>query len=346
MAGMKKAPVFFLSAAIFCSLLTAISARAESYMDSARLDFFTGAQEFLFNDRFASADSAYAAHIVKEPADPAGYLFRAAGLMAEMSDREENLHPDRFYELLDITDSLTGHILDTCGARTAAWMYLLRGHTLAYRSLWESRFGSFLSAVKCGFAANGQYEKGLECDSTLIDLYAGIGSYHYWKSAKTGLLRLVGVFRNEKEKGIAELRRAAAQSQLHRDLARSALIWIWLDKRAYDSARTLAAEFVRRYPDGKTFLWPMAQALFRQGNYAQAGEAYQTLRSKLEGSPGNYYNLIEVDYYITQSFNWMGEDENARISAGRLMEYYDKIPKETLKRQRSRINFLEKITAR
>ncbi len=346
MAGMKTAPAFFLSLIIFCSIAVAESGRAEPYMDSSRIEFFTRAQEYLFNDRFAAADSAYAAHIEREPEDPAGYLFRAAGLMADMADREENAHPDRFHELLDKTDSLTLGILDTCDSGTAAWMHLLRGHTEAYRSLWESRFGSFLTAVGKGFAANGEYESGLEYDRALTDLYAGIGSYHYWKSAKAGLLRLVGVFKNEKEKGIVELRKAAAGSLLHRELAQSALIWIWLDKQEYDSASVLASQFVRRYPEGKTFLWPLAQAFFRGGQYVEAGETYRALRAKLALSPGNYYNLIEVDYFVTQTFNWTGDNDKARESANRLLQYYDEIPGETLKRQKDRINFLQRIIAR
>jgi len=346
MAGMKKLPAFFWAIAVIWFFAVEETPGAERYMDSTRIDFFTRAQEYLFNDRFAAADSAYAAHIEREPEDPAGYLFRAAGLMADMSDREENAHSDQFHELLDQTDRLTLRILETCDDETASWMYLLRGHMQAYRSLWESRFGSFLTAVKKGFAANHEYKAGLELDSTLTDLYAGIGSYHYWKSAKAGLLRLVGVFKNEKDKGIAELRAAAARSLLHRELARSALIWIWLDKQEYDSASMLASQFVRKYPEGKTFLWPLAQALFRRGQYAEAGETYRTLRSKLVRSPGNYYNLIEVDYFITQTHNWQGEDAQARKAARRLQEYYVEIPRETLKRQKDRINFMEKIIAR
>lgn len=346
MAGMMKLPAFLLAIAVLGLSPAADNIRAESYMDSARIDFFTEAQTYLFNDEFAAADSAYSTYIDHHPGDPAGYLFRAAGLMADMADQEEDTSSKEFHRLLFITESLTHSILDTCDDKTAAWMYLLRGHARAYRSLWESRFGSFLSALRNGFAADDEYEAGLKRDSTLIDLYAGIGSYHYWKSAKAGLLRMVGVFKNEKERGIAELHRAAEHSLLHRELARSALIWIWLDQQEYDSARVAAAEFARKYPEGKTFLWPLAQALFGEGRYSDAGETYRAIRDKIVPEPGNYFNLIEVDYFITQSFNWLGLNEEARQAAGRLMEYYQKIPKETLKRQRHHINFLKRMIAR
>lgn len=304
------------------------------------------AQEHMLNDRFAAVDSIYLEQIRLYPDDPSGYLFRAGALFAEMSDREENLHEELFRQLLDTAELLISRIIDTCDASTEAWMYLFRGHARAYRSLWESRFGSFMSALKLGLSTIGEYEAGLKADSCLYDLYAGTGSYHYWKSAKAGFLRWLGIFKDEKDKGIAELRLAADSSLLHRELARSALIWIWLDRKEYDSAISLAQGFVHRYPDGKTFRWPLAQALFRQSRYEDAALVYLEIRSRLQASPGNYFNLIQCDYYLTQCCNWLSDPDRTRTAAQRINEYYGSIPAKTLKHQRSKVNFLTRISHR
>jgi hypothetical protein len=225
-------------------------------------------------------------------------------------------------------------------------MYLWRGHARSYRALWESKFGSSLRALKLGLSTINEYEAGLKRDSTVIDLYAGIGSYHYWKSAKAGMLSWFGIFRSEKDKGIAELRRAADESLLHRDLARSALIWVWLDRKEYDSAITLASDFLDRYPEGKTFLWPIAQAQFRQASYAQAAETFLELRSRLESSPGNYHNLIECDYYLAQCYSWLSDDHSRNLVAARFQKYRAAIPPVTLKRQSAKISYLSRLMAR
>lgn len=321
-------------------------ATAETYMDSGRIACVAQAQEYLFSDRFTLVDSIYTARIETDPADPMGHLFRAGALFAEMSDREENLHEELFLGLLKTTDSLTREVIDTCDDRTAAWMYLFRGHAKAYQSLWESKFGSMMKALRLGLSTIDEYEAGLKHDSTLYDLYAGTGSYHYWKSAKAGVLKYIGIFKDEKDKGIAELRLAADSSLLHRDLARSALIWIWLDRKEFDSAIVLAHEFADRYPEGKAFRWPLAQALYQIEDYRRASETYLDLRRRLEADPGNYFNMIQCDYYLAHCFTWLEQPDEAIRIARRLQEYEAMIPRDVLGRQKAKLNYLRRLSRR
>jgi len=330
--------VGFLST-IPCRLLFASAAT----FDSARVQAILHTQTLLFNDRFAEVDSIYRAQIEARPDDPSAYLFRAGALFAEMSDREENRNEKLFKELIDSVDHITDRILDTCDNSTAAWMYLWRGHARAYRSLYESKFGSSLAALKLGMSSIDEYQNGRRKDSSLVDLYMGTGSYHYWKSAKAGMLRWIGFFKDEKEKGIAELRRAADSSLLHRELARSALIWIWIDRKEYDSAVALAEEFVRRYPEGRTFLWPIAQAQYRQADYRAAAVTFLNLRARLDESPGNYYNLIECDWHLAQCYKWLAGEDDLKAVVAHFRAYEDRIPRETRKRQSSKINYLQRV---
>jgi hypothetical protein len=322
------------------------SSGAEGYMDNWRGQRVIQAQQLLFNDQFDQVDSIYREHIEDHPEDPTGYLFRAGALFAEMSDREDNLHEELFRRSLDTVDILTERILDACNDPTAAWMYLLRGHARAYQSLYQSKFGSFMSALKLGLATIDEYETGLKHDSTLYDLYAGIGSYHYWKSAKAGFLKWLGIFKDEKDKGIRELHLAADSSLLHRELAQSALIWVWLDRQEYDSAIAIARDFADRYPDGKTFLWPLAQALFAKGDYEQAAEVYAEIRTRLAPDPGNYFNLIECDYHLTQCYNWLGDKEHTRSAARQLNGYESLVSRGILMRQLSKVKFLRRMARR
>ena len=330
---------------VICGITPLTFASSDPF-DSTGVQAILETQTLLFNDRFAEVDSIFSAQIKVRPEDPSAYLFRAGALFAEMSDREEDLRASLFRQLLDTVVALTDRVLDTCDNQTAAWMYLWRGHARAYRSLYESKFGSSVTALKTGMSSIGEYENGLRRDSTLTDLYMGIGSYHYWKSAKAGVLRWFLLFKDEKAKGIAELRTAAASSLLHRELARSALIWIWLDRKEYDSAVLLAGEFAARYPKGRTFLWPIAQARFRQGDYRDAAATFLDLRERLDDSPGNYYNLIECDWHLAQCYTWLREDVNLKATVEHFRSYEDRIPIETRRRQSAKINYLQRIVAR
>lgn len=345
MSGMKKMPVFFfLFVPIFLT-----SARVQSqniYMDSAKAAQLMFIQELLLDDDYFAGDTAYLSYIDRYPDDPAGYLFRAGLLMADMTDKESDYRSIAFTGMLDSARSIIAPRLDTCSDKTAAWMYLLRGHADAYEAMWESRFGSFFSAISLGMSAKGEYDRGLARDSGNYDLYAGLGAYHYWKSVKAGLLRSVGIFRNDIQRGIDELYLAADSSLIHRAATRTALIWIWLDRKEYDSVISIATELSQRYPGSRTLLWPIAQAWFSKNEYDSALSVYSELRRRLIREPGNYVNLIECDYHICKCLGWLSRSEDVKVATRRFYEYADNIPEETRRRESSRINYLKRIANR
>ncbi len=326
--------------------IAAGSSQADEYLDSHKRELAIGVQHAIYNDDFVLADSLGCLLGELFPDDPMGPFSRAASLLGEMFDREEPWESERFFNLLDTADSLTSQIIDTASPGTAAWMAFYRGHVRSYRALWESRFGSSIRAIRLGYAARSEYERGLEYDSSCYDLYFGLGLYHYWKSAKGGILRRLRILKNEMARGIAELRLAADSSAISCEAARSSLIWVWLDRQQYDSAIVLCQEMSATFPDGKLFLWPLAEAYFRSKNYQQAAEVYQQLRYKLVSEPGNYYNLIECDYQLYQCYDELGMDDEVRSVARRASEYSDEMPKDTRRRQRSKIAFLSRAARR
>ncbi len=314
-----------------------------AYPDSARVRMFLDIQRFLYNDQFDEADSACGVLTGVYPDDPAGHVFEAAVMVGRMTDREEDLYHERFLPCLDSTQAMIDSALAGADAQKESWLYLFRGHVEAYRSLYQSRFGSFISAVKSGMRAMDNYEKGLKADSSNYDLYLGAGSYHYWKSAKAGLLRFLMIFKNEKGQGIEELRLAADSSLVFRDAARSALIWVWLNEKQYDSVVAEGAAFAGKYPGGKAVLWPMAQAYFEKRQYRSAIEMYEEIRERTAADPGNYFNMIECDYEIGRCYDRMKMTDSARAVSKRVDEYEDNIPEDIRKRQRSKLEFLKRL---
>ncbi len=269
--------------------------------------------------------------------DPTGYLFRAAARQAEMIDREENLHGREMKNLLDSVKIYSKRQLVSCSRSDSAMYYLCLGHAYAYRSLWEARFGSNLSALSDGFKARGKYMDGLKADSTLYDLYLGLGSYHYWKTVKAGILRTVGIFKNDRRKGIDEIQLAVDSSLFSRDAALSAMIWIMINEKQYDSAIVLSRTMIKKYPEANSFYWPLAQSYFKSGRYEKSSDIYRMILDRQKVSPGNYYNVIEAVHGLYHSLNRLGENP----SAGKILKYldsiYDKIPKKIRRQQRGKL---------
>lgn len=333
---------FLVLTATAVSITTPTPILADDYLDSARIQQLLSVQQLLYNDKFYEADSLTKAMIAQYPDDPAGYLFGAVTLITVMFDREDNLYPEEFNRLIDSARSKASIIGDTASNCTRAWMCLFLGHAEAYRSLWESRFGSLVTAIKKGRRAKKEYERGLVYDSSLYDLYFGLGLYHYWKSAKAGILRWIGLIHNDKDKGIAQLYLAADSSLISREAARSALIWIRLDRKEYDSVIAGCRQMRKRYSNGKAFLWPLSRAYYNKKDYRNALQAFQLLRERIADDPGNYFNLIECDYHLYRCFEKLSLDTEADKVAVRMQQYYEKIPKDVRRRQRTKIALLRR----
>lgn len=335
-AGMRWHTGFFLLG-LLLAVAAATSAADRLYIDSSLTRRLTDAQTAILNDQFSVADSLAGAIIADFPNDPCGYVTRASTMLSRMSYAEDTLYSDQFKHLLDTIQQLCTAQLATTDHSRRAWLYLFLGHVQAYRSLYEAKFGSSIAAMKAGLRTRSCYSAGLAEDSGLTDLYFGLGSYHYWKSAKAGLFRWLGIFHNDLDRGIDELRLAADSSVLSRDVSQSALAWVWLDRHAYDSTLTAVARLQSRYPEGTSFLWPAAQALFARKDFDRAHAVYLNLRDKLAPHPGNYFNLVECDYFLSLCREKAGALPAAWAEAARVKEYERYIPPETRRRQERKL---------
>jgi tetratricopeptide (TPR) repeat protein len=326
----------------FIVFFLAGSLTAQTLLSSEKIESILAGEEALLAADWPAAYAIYEKLHREDTTDPAGYLLRAGLLQAEMTDREENLYGIRFNTLLDSTRFLAKRKLLSCSRRDSALCYLYLGHQYAYRSLWESRFGSGLAALSSGIKAKDAYEDGLKADSTLYDLYFGLGSYHYWKSVKAGFLRTVGLFGDDRVQGIKEIKRAIDSSLVSGRSARAALIWIWINEKDYDSAISLATEMSQQYPSGNTFLWPLGEAYFKSEQYASAAEAYNKILERLKTEPGNYYNVLEAANWLGLSFDKLGLRGKKDSIASYIDSIYQNIPKEIRRKQRSKLGYLQK----
>jgi tetratricopeptide (TPR) repeat protein len=293
----------------------------------------------IYNDRFQQADSLIDSLSRDGNARPFDFLFRSTLYQSQMMASESNYLEDQFLECLDSVEAYSQTMLEA--GQDSALAYYFSGHSHAFRSLYQGRAGHTWTAVKKALGARKAYDKGYEIDSTFHDIAFGLGSYKYWKSVKTKALNWTPLFKNEKRQGIELLRMAADSSDISRDAARAALIWVYINEKQYGQAITLADEMIKKYPDGLTFLWPLGQAYFELGDYRQAIIIFTKIKNKLSTNPGNYFNIIEASNYLYQSYKSQQTDTgNARTNICRLAEELKNapIPEETRKRQKKKIN--------
>lgn len=294
----------------------------------------------VFTDQYDSAYTLCDRVILARPDSPSGYFFKAYSMMAQMTEEYDDSCQLEYFALLDTVESLSNGIYDTCGSDGKAWCCWYLGNIWAYRALWKARFGSVVSAYKLSKRARESYELGLQHDSTLLDLYAGLGAVHYWKSAKGGVFRTLGMLTDDRKKGIAELKQAAAGSVLSKETAKKTLITILSDYHQYDSAIAYAEQMLASYPEGKSFLWGIASACYSKKDYQRSYDFFLKLRSRLAQKPGNYSKLIDCDAQIARCLEKLGLKEQAAEFCHQKTLYLQSVPQDIRKKQKDNINYL------
>lgn len=332
----------------FFLLLCGLASGTEPYMDSTKAALLIGAQESLLSEDYAEVSRLSNRFASSYPGDPAVYLMQIGSLMTQMSAAEENLFPKQFPALLDSLEEAARSRLElACDSTTKSWYWLLIGHSKAYRAIWQSKFGSTLSAVRSGMAANGAYKEGLKYDSSVYDHYLGIGTFRYWRTVKGGVLRWLGIIPNDRQEGIRFHHLAADSSAISKQAARTSLLWVWLAEESFDSVITASHASLAQYPNAAPFLWPLAEAYIRSEQFEAGRKTYEQIRLRYAVDPGNYFNLIECDYQICRAFESLGRAGEAELCARLVMGYADLIPDKTRDRQSDKLDYLRVLaTAR
>ncbi len=298
----------------------------------------------IFTDEYNNAYRLCDSIIIVYPNNPSGYFFKAYTMMTEMTEEYNSMYQEDYLRLLDTVEFLANNIIDTCRNEGKALCYWYIGNVWAYRSLWKARFGSVISAYKSTIKAQKCYEAGLKCDSSLHDNYAGLGAIHYWKSAKSGFLRILGNKGDEREKGILELKQAAKTSVLSCETAQKTLITILNDYKQHDSAIVYAKKLLQNYPDGRSFLWGMSLAYYYKNDYQQACKYLERLRNILAQRPGNYYKLIECDAQIVRCLAKLRKPDRAERWAAQTGEYIHSLSENVRKKQKDNLRYLVEMT--
>ncbi len=293
--------VLILALTACCTHAGNIGERRFSPELTLRLNRITG---HIYNDSFEQA-----AKLIDSLEDinglaPLRHFFGAVLYQAQMMAAESDDYRSVFFAALDSLEDGSKLMLARGDDSSLAYYYL--GHTHAFRSLYYGRKGSIWKALKDGLRARNAYVKGYEIAPTFHDIALGLGSYRYWKSVKTRAINWTPLFKDEKKQGIELLRLAADSSEISTDAATVSLIWVYINEKLYGEAIRLANAMHDRHPDGLTFLWALGEAYYKMNDWPSAAGLYEDILDRLRQNPGNYYNVIEASYYLSDCYRKIG----------------------------------------
>ena len=357
---MKSKPILIL--AFFALLLLvprlSFSQKYLDYQDEKTKNLLQEGIDASFREDYPQAESIFERVILMAPQDPAGYFFLAALYQAEMVDYESNFRENEFYKNVNSAKRLSAERIES--NKEDAWAYLLLGNSYGAKGLYDARKGNWWSGLNNGLSAKSALKEALKHKPDLYDAYVGLGSYHYWASVVTKAFWWLPFFGDHREEGLEEMTLAYEKSTFSSDAAANGLIWMYIQEKNFDVALSLSEKMQAKCPQGKSFLWGVAQAYFEKRDWNNALIKYKELVEKLEANRMNLkfdpksigsgnspadldqsYNLIECQYYIANCFFSLGKYKDCTSACEKTLN--SNYSEQIRKRQKGRLKSIERL---
>ncbi len=302
MANLKRA-IFFI---LFWILISAAAVQAGApkvpdWAASGHTDSLIrrGIQATILQ-RYRLATAIFDSLISENPIDPRGYFYKAAAIQSKMMDAEDYSESPQFVSTIRKAIDLSNRIVAEMPRDGWANFYLGSGYSYYAFFLIQKR--SYFPGLKMAVKGVSFLEKAVQLDSTVYDAYLGIGTYQYWRSRKTKFLKWLPFFPDRTREGLRNIKRALEKSRYARAAALNELIWVEMDRHAWPEAIAYAREGLHEYPGSRFFLWPLAEAYFRAGQYRSAEREFSNLLNQyLAENLSNRYNAAVCAYKVAVS---------------------------------------------
>jgi len=292
-------------------LMTGSSVLGEVTMDSPEVDsiIFTGLR-LVYADSTIQAVEEFKKLIDIFPDDPIGYFYVAATLQNMMDDYRNYSSQDEFNQYLNLAiktaeDRKKKGNLD-------AYDYLYLGGAIGFRGIHKALTGDWVGGFVDGLKGRNNLVKALEVDSTLYDIYYGLGSYHFWRSLKSRSFWWLPFIGDNRQKGIEMIKSVIEKGKYAKQDAQFALVRIWVENKEYDKAFGQINKLSQIYPNKPFLLWFLGQAQLENNMYSGAIQTYRNLLEALIASP--YYGLtgeVECRYDLALAYYLNKDLENS-----------------------------------
>jgi len=263
---------------------------------------------------FDGATAAFRKYAEEHPDDPAGPFYLAATLQSRMMDAESDDWEREFFAAIDRTIRM-GESQIAAGSGNAR-LYFHLGSAYNYKGLYEAKRGGLTVGVLHAHRGVAYLEKAIDLDSTFYDACLGVGNYKYWSDRVVRYVRWLPWIRDERERGIAMVRKAAEHGVFSRWAGVSSLGWIEFDRKNFSRGLEHFQAGLVEFPGSRFFLWGEADCVFAMNDFVQAVDLYKKLLVSIRSSEGqNGYNEAECRFKIMRACEALGRWPEAAAQA-------------------------------
>ncbi|MCB0258460.1 MAG: hypothetical protein KDH97_09025 [Calditrichaeota bacterium] len=255
----------------------------------------------VYQDRYEEAAALFDSLQQVYPDHPAPFFYKAAVYQAWMSSYRFSDFQEALEENVQLAIDKGNELLKV--REDDPWVNFYLGAAYGYRGLFRFRSFNWIGAYMDAKKGVGNFDKALEKDSTLYDVYLGFGTYHYWRTARSKFLRVIAFWMKDKrELGLEQMRFAIAHGRYAADEAAFSLFYSLFDYGQYAEAEQVLNRFMRKYPSGQQIigtLYFQGRLKAQMEQWDEAKAIFAEILRRLEGypypSPGYQ---VECKYWI------------------------------------------------
>lgn len=245
--------------------------------------------DYLYRDDFQQATKEARTIIRTYPDRPAGYFFYAVVLDSWMAFYQSDSKEDEFYHYCDLAIE-KGEALAEANSE-ALWPRFFVGGAHGYKGTYESRYGRWITAFRHGWKGVSVLLELRKEYPRFKDVYFGIATYDYWRSAMTRVMVWMPGVEDKRESAINMLQVAKAEGTYTRMFAADHLLDILANEQRYEEMLELAGELLKQYPTCVAFHRRKGKALYHLKRYDEAEKTFRYVLGRVEAEAfDNHYN--------------------------------------------------------
>lgn len=262
--------------------------------------------------QYATAIALYDSLQQAFPWHPGPYATAAMAYQYWMIDLRLNDYEPQLLRCSEQAIATGTTLMRTC---SDPWLRVYVGGAYGFRALYRFRQHQWLKAWQDGCDSIGRLTEALALDPGLYDCYAGLGSYHYWRTARSRFLSwLVFWMADERQLGLQELQLAADHARYGNRDALHGLVLACFDAGDYERARGLNDQAMAlAYPPPTAAVYMRIRLAAQAGEWRAAEAACYQLLDRLPPRSVGYQ--VECRYWLATALEAQGRAAEARSVA-------------------------------
>lgn len=236
---------------------------------------------------------------------PLGQIYLAATEIAKSVDYMEDINVEYVDSLLELASDKTELLLEA--NPDDLWNNYYEALIFGYKAYYYSISGSLIAAFSDGVQCLRSFHKCLEIDPNFYEAYTAMGTYNYWKSARSKAFLWLPFVADNREEGIKYLERAVESSTYNKHLAAYSLVWIYIDYGENQKAIDLSIKSLQEFQDSRFFKWGLARAYKAIDKNKTIDVYYDLLRSVETLENSNLFNNVVLMHKIAMLYDEIGD---------------------------------------